>query len=80
MKREEISGGTTDASKRAIMRREGCGYYNEETISKPQIVCTQKGSLKTLLLLFVKAAEVKNQESRILEQCLTFLQKKARHR
>lgn len=34
MKREEISGGTTDASKRAIMRREGCGYYNEESIYK----------------------------------------------
>lgn len=53
MKREEISSGTTDESKRAFMRREGCGYYNEETISKPRIVCTQKGSLKTLLPLFL---------------------------
>lgn len=53
MKREEISSDTTDESKRAIMRREGCGYYNEKTISKSQIVRTQKGSLKTLLPLFL---------------------------
>lgn len=53
MKREETSSGTTDESKRALMRREGCGYYNKETISKPQIVCAQKGSLKTLLPLLL---------------------------
>lgn len=40
MKREEISSGTIDESKGAIMRREGCGYYNEESIPKPQIICT----------------------------------------
>jgi len=39
MKREEISSGTTDESKGAIIR-EGCGYYNEETILKPEIICT----------------------------------------
>lgn len=52
MKREEISSGTMDESKGAIIR-EGCGYYNEETILKPQIICTQNGSL-TLLPLFLK--------------------------
>jgi len=73
MKREEISSGAMDDSKKAIMRREGCGYYNEETVSKPQIVRTQKNITS---FVSVKAAEVKNQEPRLLKQWLTFLEKK----
>lgn len=70
MKREEISSGTMDKSKGAIIR-EGCGYYNEETILKPQLICTWNGSLTLLPLFFEKAAKMKNQEARLLKHCLT---------
>lgn len=53
MKREEISRGTTDQSNRATVRRDRRGYYSEKTMSEPQIVCTQKWSLKILLPLFL---------------------------
>lgn len=67
MKREKLHSGVIVESKRAIMRREGCGSYNE-AISKPQIVCTQKVSLKTLLslILLKQTTVVKKQESRLL--------------